>query len=285
MVMLFTFSMFKKHRKYVLIWIILFVCLQDSLSANPADTAQVFYKDKTFNSFLDRAIMYQQKADSLNELSVLWRKEIMKMYDPAKRAALQRKIAEAEDSTDVYREMARVHFAYLNGRLPVEKNLSPWLVKDTVLDGITVYQYRLSDDFRDTLKEVTEALPKSGKQDSDPAVGGNNFKIYKKSPYSEAQTFEYDFPLPAGVFYRIQLAVYKNRLAPDHFKGLSPITTEKITGKNLIRFFVGKFFRYEDARSALAKVRAYGHADAFIIGYYNGKKGTIQKLQELEKQP
>jgi hypothetical protein len=229
--------------------------------------------------------MYQQKADSLNELSIQWRKSIMKMYDPAERSALRKKIAEAGDSTDVYREMARVHFAYLNGRLPVEKSLNPWLIKDTVLDGITVYRYRLSDEFLDTLNKVTEALPKSGKQDPEPALVGNDFKIYKQSPYSEAQTFEYDFPLPAGIFYRIQLAVYKNRLAPDHFKGLSPITTEKITGKNLIRFFVGKFSRYEDARSALAKVRAYGHADAFIIGYYNGKKGTIQKLQEIEKQP
>ena len=112
-----------------------------------------------------------------------------------------------------------------------------------------------------------------------------DFKIYNQSPYSAAQTFEYDFPLPAGVFYRIQLAVYKNRLAPDHFKGLSPITTEKIPDKNLIRFFVGKFYRLEDARSALVKVRAYGHKDAFIIGYYNGTKGTFNKLQELEKHP
>ena len=74
-------------------------------------------------------------------------------------------------------------------------------------------------------------------------------------------------------------------LAPDHFKGLSPITTEKIPDKNLIRFFVGKFYRFEDARSALVKVRAYGHTDAFIIGYYNGTKGTFTKLQELERYP
>ena len=283
--MLFTCRMFKTIRRYGLLWIILFLCSQDGLSTSPADTTQVFYEDKTLNGFLDRAIIYQQKADSLNELSIEWRKEIMKMDDPAQRTALQRRIAGAEDSTGIYREMARVHFAYMNSRLPVEKQRSPYLVKDTVLDGITVYQYRLSDDFLAKLNEKTEALSTSDKPELDPSSNGFNFKIYNQTPYSAAQTFEYDFPLPAGVFYRIQLAVYKNRLAPDHFKGLSPITTEKIPDKNLIRFFVGKFYRFEDARSALVKVRAYGHTDAFIIGYYDGTKGSFQKLQELERHP
>ena len=272
-------------RRYGLLCIILFLCSQDGLSTSPADTTQVFYEDKTLNGFLDRAIIYQQKADSLNELSIEWRKEIMKMDDPAERTALQRRIAVAEDSTGIYREMASVYFAYVNSRLPVEKRLSPWLVKDTVLDGITVYQYRLTDDFLAKLNEKTEVISTLGESELDPSDRGFNFKIYNQSPYNAAQTFEYDFPLPAGVFYRIQLAVFKNRLAPDHFKGLSPITTEKIPDKNLIRFFVGKFYRFEDARSALVKVRAYGHTDAFIIGYYNGTKGTFTKLQELERYP
>lgn len=285
MITLFRCRMFKILYRYCWLWIFMVLCAQAGLSANPADTSQVFYEDKTLNGFLDRAIMYQQKADSINELSIKWRKEILRMDDPAERTALQIRIALAEDSTGIYREMARVHFVYMNSTLPVEKQLSPYLVKDTVLDGITVYQYRLSDDFLAKLNEKTEALSASGELELEPSASGFNFKIYNQTPYSAGQIFEYDFPLPAGVFYRIQLAVYKNRLDPDHFKGLSPITTEKIPEKNLIRFFVGKFYRYEEARSALIKVRAYGHTDAFIIGYYNGKKGTNQKLQELERHP
>jgi hypothetical protein len=269
------------HKRYSLLWIILLLCSQDGLSANTADTTQVFYEDKTLNGFLDKAIIYQQKADLLNNLSIEWRKEVMKMDDPAERTALQRRIAVAEDSTGIYREMARVHFAYMNSRLPVEKQRSPYLVKDTVLDGITVYQYRLTDDFLAKLNERTEALSISDEPELDQSGTGFNFKIYNQTPYSEAQIFEYDYPLPAGVFYRIQLAVYKNRLAPDHFKGLSPITTEKIPDKNLIRFFVGKFHRYEDARTALVKVRDYGHTDAFIIGYYSGTMAEKEKSREF----
>ena len=276
---------FKTAVRTSILKMFLILCLQVGLSANPVDTVRVFYKDEAFNGFLNKAIRYQQKADSLNELSIEWRREILKMDDPAEREALQRRIARAEDSTVAYREMARVHFAYMNGRLPAEKKVNPWLVEDTVLDGITVYEYRLSDDFLARLNEKTDALSSAENPELDPSGSGSNFKIYDRSPYSEAQTFEYDFPLPAGVFYRIQLAVFKTRLAPDHFRGLSPITTEKIPDKNLIRFFVGKFYHYEDARNALEKVRAYGHTDAFIIGYYNGTKGTFQKLQELERQP
>jgi hypothetical protein len=273
----------KIFKRYSFPWIILFLYSQAGLMANSPDTTQVLYKDKTFNGFLDRAIMYQQKADSLYALSIEWRKEVMKTDVPSERTALQKRILKAEDSTEIYREMARVHFAYMNGMHPVEKKLSPYLVKDTVLDGITVYQYRLTDDFLAKLNEKTETI--SYEPELNLSGTGNNFKIYNKSPYSAAQTFEYDFPLPAGVFYRIQLAVYKTRLAPDHFKGLSPITSEKIPDKNLIRFFVGKFYRLEDAKSALVKVRAYGHTDAYIIGYYNGTQSTFNKLQELERHP
>lgn len=249
------------------------------------DTTGLFYENKTFNGFLDKAILYQQKADSFYTLGVEWRKELRKGYVQAGRANLQKRIAEAEDSAKIYREMAGIHFAYVNGMIPFEKRRSPYLEKDTVLNGITVYQYKLTDDLMARLDEIEEATASPPKEEASPSFIGINFRIYADTPYSEAQTFEYDFPLPAGVFYRIQLAVYKTRLAPDHFRGLAPITTEKIPGKNLIRFFVGKFFSYQDAKQALGKVRAYGHEDAFIVGYYNGKKGSLSKLQELEKQP
>jgi hypothetical protein len=275
--------MLQIFKKYGFLWTMVLLFSQAGLMANTPDTTQVLYQDKTFNGFLDRAIIYQQKADSLYALTIEWRKEVMKTDVPSERTALQKRILKAEDSTEIYREMASIHFAYLNGMLPVEKKLSPYLIKDTVLDGITVYQYRLTDDFLAKLNEKTEGI--SDETDVNPSGIGNNFKIYNQSPYSATQGFEYDFRLPAGVFYRIQLAVYKTRLAPDHFKGLSPITSEKIRNQNLIRYFVGKFYRLEDAKSALIKVRAYGHTDAFIIGYYNGTQSTFNKLQELERHP
>jgi len=272
-------------RQFAMMCLVLSACLQPGLYAFPPDSAGVFFRDRTFNRFLDKAIMYQQKADSLHMRTIAWRKEAQKMYDCAQRSALQQKIMQVEDSTEFYREMAREYFAYLNGLVPQKTARSPCLEKDTVLHGITVYQYRLTDEFLEKLNHIDEAMPSPGASGEKPAGPAINFRIYKQSPYSAAQAFEHDFPLPAGVFYRIQLAVYKNPLAPDHFGGLAPITTEKIPGKDLTRYFVGKFYRLGDAKDALRKVRAYDHPDAFIIGYYNGKRGTFDKLQELERQP
>jgi hypothetical protein len=271
--------------KYSLICCLLSGTPQAVLCTDQQDTTGVFYENKTFNGFLDKAILYQHKADSLYTLAVEWRKEIRWEDVPAEQRNLQKMIAVAEDSIEIYREMAGIHFAYANGMLPFEKKRSPYLEKDTVLSGITVYQYKLTDDFLAQLDDIEQATASPQEQEANPSYIGINFRIYADSPYSDAQTFEYDYPLPAGVFYRIQLAVYKIRLDPDHFRGLAPITTEKIPGKNLIRYFVGKFFTYQDARQALEKVRAYGHEDAFIVGYYNGKKGSLRKLQELEKLP
>ena len=94
MVTLFTYRMFKTLRRYGLCWIILVLCSKAGLSSIPADTTQIFYEDRTLNGFLDRAIVYQQKADSLYELSIKWRKNVMKTDDPAERSALRKRIAE-----------------------------------------------------------------------------------------------------------------------------------------------------------------------------------------------
>ena len=281
----FFLSMSTMLWKFSFAWFILLILSQAGTCMAVPDTTALFYENKTFNGFLDQAIGYQRKADSLFSLSLARKKELIWTDDPAERRVLQKRILEAEDSTMIYREMSGIYFSYANSLIPQESKRSPFLEKDTVLNGITVYQYRLTDEFLAKLGAIEKATSPQAEPDAGMPPAGINFRIYDRSPYSEAQTFEYDFPLPAGVFYRIQLAVYKTRLAPAHFKGLSPITTEQIPGKNLIRYFVGKFYRYQEARDALERVKDYGHKDAYIVGYYNGTKGTFTKLQELERHP
>ena len=70
---------------------------------------------------------------------------------------------------------------------------------------------------------------------------------------------------------------------PGHFGGLAPIMAEEIPGRNLTRYYVGKFTRMEEARKALNRVRSLGYRDAFIIGYYNGQKSSFSKLKALEE--
>ena len=235
-------------------------------------------EDKEYNRQLDMAIEWQEMADSMYHISVAWRKQADKMDDPLERGILQQRILIIEDSIQVYRGRAERHFAYL------DQTNSPFIILDTVLHGIRVYQYNLSDEFLTELKRSGEGggmVALTTKSDSGLST---EFEIYKSSPYNADHPFEYNFVLPRGIFYRIQLAVYSKEIPTDHFGGLYPITTEKIQEKGLIRFFAGKFTRLDNAKAALQMVRSAGFPDAYIIGYFDGVKGTTDKLRVLEKE-
>jgi len=293
------------------------------------DSTLVYLQGTIFNRMLDQAIDYQRKADSLQRLSVEWRNQAARMDNPVNRGRLQKRIVQIEDSVVIFTNLANEHFSYLNAGIPERAKKEPrhpFLIKDTVLDGITVYNYNLNDEFMALLEEVRkpasadtdrlkgypvtdqvsvvmkEVSPASklppdsgssytGPSDTSPPVTGPaaakstaaRFKIFDTSPYSDNNPFERDYTIPRGVFYRIQLAVYRSELAADHFGGLSPITTEAIPERGLTRYFVGKFSRMEEVRTALVKVRALGYPDAFIVGYYNGQKSSFSKLKALEK--
>jgi len=290
-----------------------------------ADSTLIYLMGTTFNRMLDQAIDYQRKADSLQRLSVEWRKQAARMDDPVSRGRIQKQIVQIEDSVAIFTNLANEHFSYLNAGIPEKAKKEPqhpFLIKDTVLDGITVYNYNLNEEFITLLEEirtpkgdaitdqvavvkkdvsstgakgplpaVSKVPPASGPSDTEspaaglPAAGlpAAGFRIYDTSPYSGDNPVERDYTIPPGVFYRIQLAVYRNELQADHFGGLSPITTEAIPERGLTRYFVGKFTRMEEVRTALVKVRALGYPDAFIVGYYNGQKSSFSKLKALEK--
>jgi hypothetical protein len=289
------------------------------------DSLWIYLKSQAFNRTLDRAIAYQKKADSLNRVSIQWRKEAARMDDPITRGRLQKRIETVEDSVAMLRMLADEYFAIMNAGMPGEAEggkVHPYLVRDTVLSGITVYRYNLTPEFMAELDRIRAPAVSSGTQEtmageetgkegpsetgkdrtgkegtgisekpepvSDKAAADKagipaEFAILDTSPYGQGSPVERDYTIPPGVFYRIQLAVYSRELPADHFGGLAPITTEIIPGRGLTRYFVGKFTRMEKARAALVKVRALGYPDAFIIGYYNGQKSSFSKLRALEK--
>jgi len=222
--------------------------------------------DSSYNLQLDRAIEWQHRADSLHHLSVQWRKEAAGMIDPLERGRLQARIVIIEDSLVVFRERADSCFASLGS------TAVPFILPDTVIDGIKVYRYNLEHEY--FLRTKVPAV-------ADTSI---DFQIYKTSVYTDENPFERDFSLPQGSFYRIQLAVYSKEIGTDHFGGLFPVSTERIEDQELTRFFVGKFSRLADAERALRMVRPAGYPDAYIVAYYNGIRSTPEKVRSLEKE-
>ena len=106
-----------------------------------AQSSRDLAEDQEYNLQLDRAIDWQQKADSLYHISVQWRKQAAGMDDPLERGRLQGKILAIEDSMNVFRERADSCFAGLNDPS------GPFITLDTVLNGINVYQYNLEHEY------------------------------------------------------------------------------------------------------------------------------------------
>ncbi len=85
-----------------------------------------------------------------------------------------------------------------------------------------------------------------------------------------------------GVFYRIQLGAYGQPVEPGTFRGISPVTAETIADRGLIKYYAGKFSRYENASDGLARIRSSGYEDAFIVAWYHGTPISTQKAKQLE---
>ena len=107
------------------------------------------------------------------------------------------------------------------------------------------------------------------------------FAILSKSPYSADNPIPIDEPLPDGVVYKIQLGAFAKALPVSTFKGLTPLSGEKLEN-GVTKYYAGLFRLYGDADDALRKVREYGFKDAYIIAFYNCKPVNPERAKQLE---
>jgi len=107
------------------------------------------------------------------------------------------------------------------------------------------------------------------------------FAILSKSPYSTTNPIPIDEPLPDGVVYKIQLGAFSRALPTNAFRGLSPVSGEKLDS-GATKYYVGLFWMYTDADDALRKVREYGFKDAFIVAFFNRKPVSSERAKQLE---
>ncbi len=112
---------------------------------------------------------------------------------------------------------------------------------------------------------------------------GSEFAILASSPYSASNAIPVDQSLPDGVVYKIQLGAFSKPLAANAFKGLTPISGEKLAN-GVTKYYVGLFRQYTGAEDALRRVKEYGYKDAYIVAFYNKKTITPARAQQLEKQ-
>ncbi len=243
----------------------------------------------SYQAILANALRHQATSDSLTELATSARAEVRNSEDPNDRWLYQQQIMVWEKKASEERAKADAYFSQLPEKNP--DDVPPTIEVDTVINDITVYRYTGSDSVSEMAKAAfskEEEAP--GEIEKAPAAttttvsndGKNEFSLLPESPYSIDNPIPSDIQLPDGVFYRIQLGVFSDKVDPQSFNGITPISSEPLTGRGLIRYYAGSFINYDAAEDALPEVRASGFRDAFIVAWYNGSKMSVDKAKQLE---
>ena len=110
------------------------------------------------------------------------------------------------------------------------------------------------------------------------------FEILPKGAAYADEKIKIDPEMPAGLIYRIQIAVFRNPVAPSYFKGISPVYGFKVAGTDKTNYCAGIFRRSSDARKALQQVKDTGFRDAFIVALSDNKPVSADRAAVLENE-
>lgn len=128
---------------------------------------------------------------------------------------------------------------------------------------------------------------------NNPAVTNNNtpnvnavpFKaagveVKTTNAYSANTPIPVDAKIPAGLIFRVQIGAFKAPVPNNSFGGLTPVNGET-TPNGYIRYTAGNFDKFEDANAVKNDLRNLGYQDAFVVGFYEGRRISINEAITL----
>lgn len=162
----------------------------------------------------------------------------------------------------------------------LQKTANEWFARAVALEETPVAATTGNNET--TIQETEPAADEEPEEKREAKiVRASEFAILSKSPYSTANPPPVNVPLPDGVAYKIQLGAFSKQLPANAFKGLTPISGEKLSN-GVTKYFAGLFCCFADADDALRKVREYGFKDAFIVAFFNQKTISTERARQLE---
>jgi hypothetical protein len=267
-----------------------------------------------YENIINEALNYQFRADSLTKITDFYKKQLEKVPVQEK-AKLKLKISETEKLAVATQKLAdnkQLEGAILirpsEGQTPsqerkiatdslsIEKEtLQVILQKGTLIPkdtmsaiknetfSMVVKQKSNNEIFKDTTKQNTpNNINKSASQKT--AEKFSLFEIIAKPVYVPGEKVMINPVVPPGLIYRIQLAVFKNPVAPVYFKGITPVYGFKNDGSEVTNYYAGMFRKSADASKALGKVKSSGFKDAFVVATMDKKNVSAERAVILEKE-
>jgi len=260
----------------------------------PPDTLPSDYEE-----LIAEALDYQVKADSLQGI-VVKRKEELASLTESERPALEKQISEIEQMSTAYQKLADQR--YNEAMASIGKKNSTRIDKyPKSISGSETQQEKYVQDISvskdkegmavDTVSSIKKDSVYTTKAKTDAKVKFPKetevfsiFEIVSNPVYAADDKIMIDPDIPEGLVYRIQVAVFRNPVAPSYFKGITPVYGFRVTGTDRTNYYAGMFRRFVDASKSLAFIKQKGFKDAFIVSLYGGKRVSSERAAILEKE-
>lgn len=108
----------------------------------------------------------------------------------------------------------------------------------------------------------------------------DEFTMNPSQVYSSSSVIPVDPEMPKGIIYQVQVGAFRQKINPSIFNGLSPLVGED-AGNGITRYKVGYFRGFKSANMAKGRIRKLGYPDAFVVVFYDGKRISLDKAQEV----
>jgi len=105
-------------------------------------------------------------------------------------------------------------------------------------------------------------------------------EIKEANAYNENRPIPFDAKIEDGLIFRVQIGAFRNKLPNNTFKGLSPLNAETTTN-GYYRYTAGNFNKFELANAVKNDLRSLGYSDAFVVGFYNGKRIPLSEALDI----
>ena len=238
-----------------------------------------------YDIIMGEAIDFQFKADSVTSIINEQKKGIEKLSG-AEKEAVKVKIAENEKIAASFQSKANQKYREAKTVLnPVQDSVKK--TKET--SGIVEYKAAI-----DTTKKPAPKIVKVAEKQTDsakmvlpnvkPVEIYTLFEVLAKPVTDPKAKIVIDPEVPAGLIYRIQIAVFRNPVLPSYFKGITPVYGFKIAGTDKTTYYVGMFRKSADAAKALTSVKAKGFKDAFVVALTGNKPVSADRAAIQEKE-
>ena len=233
------------------------------------------------------ALEYQFKADSVQRLAGRYRSNLDEVPEEDKQSVISKILSleqtgfEYQSMADKkYREAAGLAFEKYDNKIP-ERQQEPGKV-----------QPPLTGHGKDsTASGSGEKKPGTSLSRPDSMEKDSLVQIVRKPEpvlelfsehYGQINAIPLNPELPDGLFYRIQVAAFRNPRELSFFKGLGPVSISRAEGSDVNIYYVGMFRSLDNAREALVKVRQKGFSDAFIVAMMDGERIRMEEAEKME---